>query len=52
MPPPQAAPPSPKLEMEWDDDEMATAIYDKPGMEYPGPGAPAPIIAAGAVWLL
>ncbi len=52
-PPPPAAPAGPALDMDWDDDELATAIYDKPagpGMS-PTPSSPglssAPPIAGG-----
>jgi len=41
-PPAQPQPSGPTLDMDWDDDELATQIYDKPEGEdfYPGPGQP------------
>jgi serine/threonine protein kinase len=41
---PKPAAPSPVLDMEWDDDELATTIYDKMDELPPGPG-PGPLAA-------
>jgi len=50
-PPPQPMPQQsgPTLDMDWDDDELATQIYDKPDDELyggPGPGSHAPMLSA------
>ena len=47
MPAP-AAPAGPELDMDWDDDELATQIYDKPGDELPSLGGGLPS-ASGSV---